>query len=287
MGAHNRVTAITSKMLALGSPKFFASKVRNPCFFVGCGRSGTSLLANLLATHRDIAVYPYEANELWHPQLFPWHRSHNGTAPIWVDPYAFTQASLKARSKRDDKRLQAVFGAYQFMFRQTHFVNKSVMVSFMIPHILQLFPDARFVHLVRDGRAVALSYAIHDRKTVDRFPSSYKKMNIDFPIDILVKKFAEYWKQHILEIEEQKAVLDLTTKGLIIELRYEDLCLNPNKHLSLIAEFMGLEPDKFAYANYSYVKNTNYKYQKELSIDTIQEIEAIMQPALTLKGYSS
>jgi hypothetical protein len=103
MGIHNRIIAQASKSLAMIAPDFMASKLKNPFFFVGCGRSGTTLLADLLASHPDIAVYPYEANEMWHPTSFPWHRSDVRTPPIWLDPYAFTEASLNTRTQHDNK----------------------------------------------------------------------------------------------------------------------------------------------------------------------------------------
>lgn len=286
MGIRNRVIALASKSLAIATPDFTASKLKNPFFFVGCGRSGTSLLARLLASHRDIAVYPYEANELWHPKSYPWHHSENcHTPPIWADPYAFTETSLNSRTERDDKRMKAVFGACQLILRGKCFVNKSALVTFMVPDILRLFPEARFIHIIRDGRAVALSFAIKDRKMIEEFPEPYKKMRIDFPLEVLIEKFAESWKRHILEIEKQKEDIGLEKKGLIHELRYEDLCADPHEQLALIASFMGLDPHGFSDADYSYIKNTNYKYQKELRSQTIQKISEIMQPALKLKNY--
>ena len=94
MGVRDRAYAGGAKSLAAVMPRVFARRVHEPIFFVGCGRSGTTLLARILATNPEIAVYPYEGNELWHPGAFPWYRSHRETLPIWADPYGFTEASL-------------------------------------------------------------------------------------------------------------------------------------------------------------------------------------------------
>lgn len=285
MGVRNRMIALASKRLAATAPDFASRKLKNPYFFIGCGRSGTSLLARLLSSHRDIAVYPYEANEMWHPQSFPWHHSNSNSAPIWVDPYAFTEASLKARTEHDDRRMKAVFGACQLLLRGECFVNKSALVTFMIPEILNLFPDARFIHIIRDGRAVAWSFALHDKKMIDRFPNRYKEIGIDFPLEVLVEKFATHWKQHVLEIEHQKDKLNLEERDRIYELRYEDLCINPREQLASIAKFMHVNPGGFGDRLYSDIKNTNYKYQQKLSIEAIHRLSDMMQPALRLKNY--
>jgi protein-tyrosine sulfotransferase len=285
MGVQNRVTALMSQTLASISPDFMASKLHNPFFFIGCGRSGTTLLASLLASHRDIAVYPYEANELWHPRSYPWFSSKRVTLPIWLDPYTFTEASLNSRTEQDEKRLKAVFGACQFLLRGKCFLNKSVMITFMIPYILKQFPEARFIHIVRDGRAVASSFAIKERKMIERFPDSYRQSGIDYSLEMLVEKFAEHWKEHVLEIEKQKENLGLENKGLLHELRYEDLCANPRKQLEIIAHFMGLDPSRFNIHDYSKIKSKDYKYQKQLSPMTIQTISQKMGSALKAKNY--
>src|SRR3990172_7807033 len=74
-----------SKRLARIAPDYFAGKIKNPFFIIGCNRSGKSLLASTLAYHRRIAVYPEEGLELWHPQTFPWlHSSHRDYLPPYV-----------------------------------------------------------------------------------------------------------------------------------------------------------------------------------------------------------
>ena len=285
MGVQNRLGAQLSKTLATIAPDQMARKLHNAYFFVGCGRSGTSWLARLLRSHKDIAGYPYEANELWHPGAFPWALTDQRTRPFWADPHGFTQASLANRSADDDRRLKAVFGAYQFAFRGKAFVNKSVMITFMVPKVLELFPGARFIHLFRDGRAVALSWAIRERAKIDGHREPFRRFGLDLDRDMLLEKFAEHWTQHILEIERQKEELDLVGRGLLHELRYEDLCADPAHELTSIAQFMELDPHRFATTEYSEIKDANAKYRKELPSSAIERISSIMRPALAIKHY--
>jgi hypothetical protein len=285
MGATDRLSADVAKALAAIAPEQMGRRLHHPYFFIGCGRSGTSWLATLLRSHKDIAGYPYEANELWHPRRFPWALTDQPTAPFWADPHGFTAASLAARSPADDRRLKAVFGAYQFAFGGKAFLNKSVMITFMVPKVLELFPRARFIHVFRDGRAVALSWAIHEGAKIQAHRAPFARFGLDLDREALLERFAEHWTQHILEIERQKARLDLVGRGLLHELRYEDLCEDPSRELRRIARFMDLDPQRFAGTGHAAIADTNAKYRRELPLATIERISSVMQPALAIKHY--
>ena len=207
-GLAKRVSASCSAAIATAAPQWAAARIRNPLFFVGSGRSGTNLLASLLASHPAIAVYPYEANDLWHPSSFPWHRSAGETPPIWQDARRFTEASLESRSPRDDRKVRALLGAYESLKRGSCVVNKSAMVTFMIPHIVTAFPDGRFIHLVRDGRAVALSLAKKQIAAIGRHPE-YAERGLDLSFDAILDSGARYWASCIREVDDQKRALDL------------------------------------------------------------------------------
>ncbi len=264
-----------------------ARRVASPVLFIGAGRSGTNLLARLLACHRDLAVYPYEANELWHPSGFPWYSSSGATPPIWKDPYAFTRATLTRRTPAYDERLRALFGAFQTLVGGTSVVNKSVMITFMITEILEIFPDARFLHLVRDGRAVAFSFAHHERRLIDRFPDKYAKNGFDLPFEQLLDHFALYWKRHIMEIELRRRNFDPDGRHRLHELRYEELCADPSRQLGYIGQFLGVAPEGFRDIGYANVRNQNHKYAAALDSETVARLTSIMEPELSLKGYGS
>ncbi len=56
------------------------------------------------------------------------------------------------------KTLRETFGAAVHWSQGAHWGDSSNKLSWLIPDLAALFPDARFVHLVRDGRKVASSY---------------------------------------------------------------------------------------------------------------------------------
>jgi hypothetical protein len=85
--------------------------------------------------------------------------------------------------------------------------------------MLRLFPEARFIHLVRDGRAVAASL----------LPLDWGPNN--------VMHAAEFWMARCAA--GLSAELELA--GRVLRVRYEDLVTEPEATLRRIAAFAGLE----------------------------------------------
>jgi Sulfotransferase family len=282
-----RARAAMAQALASVLPRTMEARVGDVVLFVGCGRSGTNVLARLLDTHPEVAVYPHEANELWHPGLYPWFRSLREVPPIWRDAHAFTAASVRGRTAADDRRLKAVLGSYRTLHRARYVMNKSVLITFMIPRVLEIFPDARFIHLVRDGRAAAHSFAKMERRKIDRRPEPYRERGLDLPFDQLLDDFARHWQDHISELEAERQALKLDGQGRIHELHYEDLCADPERELAELARFLDLDPAGFRLdgGRRGPIENQNHKFREELDAETIERITALTEPQLSLKGY--
>jgi hypothetical protein len=100
--------------------------VRSFTFICGCGHSGTSLLANMFASH---------------PQVFIPLRETN----CFLD---------KAEARASWVALRAEAQAAG----RPHFAEKTPRHVRRIPLIRRLVPEARFVLMVRDGRDVAASF---------------------------------------------------------------------------------------------------------------------------------
>jgi hypothetical protein len=276
-----------SKHLAKIAPSYFAKKVKNPIFIIGPGRSGTTLLVNTLALHNDIATYPGEANDLWHPQTYPWRYSELRVSlpPMWVDPRNFTRLSIQHRSHSQKVMIKAVFGGFQFLMGRKRFLNKSAMLTFMIPFIVKEFPDARFIHLIRDGRAVALSYALKQHRKIKDNYRIYKEQGYDYSFEDLLRACARNWKLHMEEVEQKVKRLGFKGRGVITEMKYEDFCRDPREFLIQAARFMGVDATPFKRMDLSHIQTTNYKYKQERYRRLIQEISPLMEPTLKQKGY--
>jgi hypothetical protein len=99
----------------------------------------------------------------------------------------------------------------------------------LLAFILEVFPDARFIHMVRHPFAVA--------ESSDRFN---KTIDGDFWIDLTPEQKVEQWTHH----EKSVAGLKSSHAGKVVDVRYEDLCKEPAKELTRIFTFLDLAIDK-------------------------------------------
>ena len=269
---------------------------RPPIFIIGCGRSGTSLLYNVLSTHGKIVRYADEANELWHPKCYPWRTAEISVPPIWVDPYTFTRRSLQSRTNLDDRKLRATFGAYQLLFVRgtSQLLIKSAMIAFMLPFVQKMYPQARFIHILRDGRSVALSYAkkLGNRhsKNVDYWFRKHldaketRDLSDEERSRMLLLRLARHWREHMDEIDAWK--LQLPEPGRFLEFRYEDLCSEPDAILEDAADFMNVSAAGFSTDAAAGIESTNKKARLEVDEETTARLEEEIGETLLRKGYA-
>lgn len=249
--------------------------ISRPVFIIGTGRCGSTLLLSILNTHKEFVCYPTEANELWHPNSFPISKTRLNTPPILQDPEQYTKMSLENWPTNQRETIKNMFTGYLYLrdFSGTLIV-KSAMISFMIPTILDIFPEARFIHLYRNGVSVTSSLV---KKEWFKHASLLKNE------EEFSKYCAHYWKDCILEINRMNNKYSLTKKNIMYEVSYEQLCSNPRECLETLASFLGCESTEFKF-DFSQIKSANYKVGKYTDRKWL-EISDIMHPAMKLKGY--
>lgn len=141
-------------------------------FIVGCGRSGTTLVQSLLDAHPQFAV-PFES---YFPVWFARHRAryerpggfalstfvddvlaHDSFRRWNLDP-DWTRATITAAAPTTyADAVRACFAAYAQAQGKPRYADKTPIFISSIDLLANLFPEAVFVHMVRDGRDVALS----------------------------------------------------------------------------------------------------------------------------------
>ena len=129
--------------------------VREPFFIVGAERSGTTLLRLMLDGHGEIACHPeFEF-------VVDLMKDDGSTPPIEeYGRFLATNRIFQQSGRTIDRRLtyhELVDGFLEDRRRRTGKRVVGATVHRCFDRLLHLWPDARFIHLVRDGRDVARS----------------------------------------------------------------------------------------------------------------------------------
>ena len=211
-----------------------------PLFIVGCSRSGTTLLRLMLTQHSALHIPPesefllslhdqtdrYGSFEAPHQRWF--FIRDLQTTEVSMGAYAFpifdldlheAEAAIAARAPTDFAGASAaLFEASARKHGKSRWGDKTPHYVRHIEWLSRAFPEAQFIHMIRDGRDVARS------RVEAGFTSS-------------MRRSALHWKE---EVEAgRKAGLDLPPTRYR-ELFYENLVHDPRSTLQEICEWIDL-----------------------------------------------
>ena len=209
-----------------------------PVLVLGVRRSGTTLLRVMLDRSPELAV-PDESYFV--PQLA---RRHRG--PVDVDAFLDDlrrlptlvewQVSADAVASRlrpgmtPGEAIGAVFATYAAERGKARWGDKTPLYMQYLPLLERLFPDARFVHLVRDGRDAALSFL--------SVPAGIMTEGWGHPQD--AAGFACQWAT---EVRAARELGWRVGTARYLEVGYEALVAEPEAELRGICAFLGLAYD--------------------------------------------
>jgi hypothetical protein len=206
-----------------------------PLLVLGVRRSGTTLLRVMLDRHSELAV-PDESYFV--PQLADRHRGR-------IDPDAFADDlrrlptlrewdvpvdAVRARLRpgmRTGEAIAAVYEAYAERRGKRRWGDKTPMYMQRLGMLERLFPDALYVHLVRDGRDAAISFLA--------MPPGIVTETWAHPRD--AAGFACQWRSEVAAARRLGARVG---PRRYLELRYEELVAAPERELRRICDFAGL-----------------------------------------------
>lgn len=114
-----------------------------PVILVGTHRSGTSWFGNMLATHPDLA-YWLEPRHVW-----TWGNSYLPDDRMTAD---------HARP-RVIRHIRSTFARYARQRGKSRFCEKTPSNCLRLPFIHEVYPEARIILIIRDGRSVIRSAA--------------------------------------------------------------------------------------------------------------------------------
>jgi Sulfotransferase family len=248
------------------------AKEEIPFFIVGSARSGTTLLRLMLNAHPEVAVPPESRfiTQLWPSgesvevePLLEVLAAHPRFA-AWDLPIDAVRAELEGAGVVPYAELiRGVFRAYAHAHGKSRWGDKTPRYVEHIALLSNLLPDARFIHLIRDGRNVALSYA-------------------DVPFGPkTVARAADLWARRVSGGIEVGASLG---GGRYLELLYEDLVADPAGEAGTICKFLDLDfhdgmldPSERAHGVLSRAAQFNPNLQNK-PISEVRSWERVMPP---------
>jgi hypothetical protein len=141
-------------------------------FFVGCERSGTTLVRAMIDSHPDIAIPPesYFVAQLARGRkeyeidgVFNWRRfARDLEANQWFQAWGVTEEQLRdgletLQPESYPDAIRCVFGLYALAHEKGRYGDKTPWYVTKTELLSALFRESCFIHIVRDGRDTALS----------------------------------------------------------------------------------------------------------------------------------
>jgi Sulfotransferase family len=221
------------------------SSDRNPyLFIVGCARSGTTLLQRIVDAHPQIAITP---SMHWISGYFKRRKVSRPEDPVTSEMVSGLLVDRKFdrfRIRREElegligsgepvpysRFLAGIFHLYGKTQGKPLVGNKTAPYVRRLPALHALWPKARFVHLIRDGRDVCLS--VMNWSKAEDTAGRYATWTED-PVTTI----ALWWKRKVLLGREAGKSLG---PNLYQEIRYEELVSEPAKACETLCSFLEL-----------------------------------------------
>ncbi len=213
-----------------------------PIFIVGSDRSGTTLLRLMLTCHPDVAIPP---ESLFALDLYPtWGNARLKDAAqiqslcdgLYADKtfreWRVARATLEETimehlplSYAEFVSLVYMTYAHQHQPTAVRWGDKNPRYAIHLPLLWHLFPDARVIHIIRDGRAVFNSFREANRKAGKTiWPEP-------------VSAAARSWTIRLTRARQHQTNPNYT------EVFYEKLVQAPETELGQLCTFLNLEYD--------------------------------------------
>lgn len=206
-------------------------------FIIGCPRSGTTLLRAMLDSHPLVAVPPesyFTVKALRRADRYERPEGLDRAALLrdiegdvsWRSWAIAAERLVPIASDRSIETvpavLRAVYAEYARGTGKVRAVDKTPQHTEHVALLDRAFPGCRFVHLVRDGRDVVPSL-----RAMPYFPSGFAEATL-------------FWRDRVLSGRDARRVVG---RDRYLELRYEDLVADPERHLPSVCAFLDLEYD--------------------------------------------
>jgi hypothetical protein len=274
-------------------------RVEKPVFILGTGRSGTTVLGMVLSMHREVG-FLNEPKALWHAI----HPNEDLIGSYSGGKACYRLGAEKTTPKRI-KYAHRLFGAYLTLSFSHRVVDKYPELVFRVPFVKALFPDAKFLFIVRNGWDTCLSIEnwsnrlnkqvgkeVHDWWGANRrkWKLLLEQIVQEHPDLAIHSKSMFNWTHHtdmavvewIVTMREGLLLLEQFPKD-VMRVNYEMLCNKPKKVLDEIINFLELSPGDNPFLIYSENTLRQTKPKQPFSVNPL--IEKAFYDTMERLGY--
>jgi omega-hydroxy-beta-dihydromenaquinone-9 sulfotransferase len=265
-----------------------------PILIIGAPGSGTTLLHQTLCSHRDIAYITHNmlrAGILRHGRLVGdrrrallmlqnlIHRDPASNNPLgdalWIKYFGdYNYMTEKDYSEEMADYFRKKVLQVQNLWGRPRFVDKTLVNCFRVRLLNSIFPDAKFIHTIRDGRAVAFSilnkidiagdrFALFDVGFKDILGDKYK------PDRSELYNYGLAWAEFVRKGREANAV----AQNRYYEVHYEKLVTEPYDELRNIVDFCELDWYSEFEEKIPPTQNMNEKWRQKASEEQRIDLE--------------
>jgi len=250
---------VISTILSLGKRRSFLKQI---CFIVGTGRCGSTILSRVLNSHSKIVVPPelqfidklsqYDISQIGPRDIVNIIEQY---CPYRLDEFCNYKDyifSLKYPQESLGELLKGLFNSICRLYNKETFIEQTPWHSMHLEMLVNLFPDMKIIHLVRDPRDVVISF-----------------MKSKWWGEISPKEGLNKWAEIVnaVNVFSEKKGMD------ILEIRYEDLVVNPEYELSRLLLALGLKFEKNIMNPSMLVDYRKYQKTNTLSLQSNEYLE--------------
>jgi hypothetical protein len=275
---------------------FVSYKIEKPVFIVGCSRSGTTVVYKVLSRAKGLASLQKESHEFWNslhpPEERNWDSHELGAGDV---------------SERDRIEVSRYFFKH---LGSRRFVDKANQNCFRIPYLYELYPDAVFLYVKRDGRD-NINSLIHGWGRPDEFGGWTHNLPVKVQIGngeygrwcfFLFQGWRSFLKASVEEVCAQQWIKAnesiLSARPLIppsrwVEMYYEDILRSPVETFHRVFEQLDLPFTGEARDHCNSLLNNPYNAfspprldkWKDENRERIERISPLIEPAMLKMGY--